>query len=235
MSKCAPCRARGHASAPAHSRGLTGAAPRARRPVRARAQTVFSSAKAKKGAKGAGDPANRILKPLKELVDHKSDKKRLLAPTDRVLIIGASSRPYSLEKAKDYNALMAFFKKVVFLPLPDYPSRYMLWQEGLKHAGITRPPADDVQTLARISEHYSSGSIMRVVRRSVTKRRVSRLDRKPFTMNEIIGPLAKEMPIYHADDKAMYDWYIKTLGLDAKKEEVDPKAKGKKDDKKKKK
>jgi len=190
--------------------------------------TVFKSGKGKKGAKAAGDPPNRILKPLKELVDHKSEKKRLLAHTDRVLIVGATAAPHNVDKSKDYNAMMTFFKKVVFLPLPDYPSRYVQWEEALKRAGIPRPPANDVQTLARISEHYTSGSIMRVVRRSITQRRVDRLDRKPFSMNELIAPLAKEMPIYHQEDKALYDWYIKSLGLDVKPAEVDPKAKGKK-------
>jgi SpoVK/Ycf46/Vps4 family AAA+-type ATPase len=192
-------------------------------------QSVFQSGKAKKGAKAAGDPANRILKPLKELVEHKSEKKRLLSPTDRVLILGASDKPYACEKSKDYNALVGFFKKILFLPLPDYPSRYMLWQEALKRQGLLRPPADDVQTLARISENYSSGSIMRVVRRSISQRRIERIDRKPFSMNELVGPLAKEIPVYGADDKAMYDWYVKTLGLDKKNEAEG--AAGKKDKK----
>lgn len=199
------------------------------------AQSIFNTAKPKKGAKKLPKPPGpkpdkpkRILKPLKTLVYHKSDKKRILAPTDRVLIIGSSDMPYVCEKAKDYNKLVGFFQKIFYLPLPDYPSRVMLWQEALKRQGVPRPPADDVQTLARISEHYSSGSIIRVVRKTLTQRRVERLERKPLTANELIGPLAKETPIYAADDKAMYDWYIKTLGLN-KKSEADPGAKGKKD------
>jgi SpoVK/Ycf46/Vps4 family AAA+-type ATPase len=176
---------------------------------------VFQSGKAKKGAKVPGDPPNRILKPLRELVEHKSDKKRLLNDTDRVLIIGASERPYAADKAKDYAAMVSFFKKVLYLPMPDYPSRYMLWQEALRRQGIPRPPADDVQTLARISENYTSGSIMRVVRRAITQRRVERIERKPFTLNELVGPLAKETPVSSSDDKAMYEWYLKTLNLNS--------------------
>jgi SpoVK/Ycf46/Vps4 family AAA+-type ATPase len=191
------------------------------------AQGVFISGKPKKGGK-PGDPPNRILKPLRELVEHKSDKKRLLDPTDRVLILGSSAAPYAVEKAKDAAGLLSFFTKVLYLPMPDYPSRYTLWQEALKRQGILRPPADDVQTLARISEHYASGSIMRVVRRSITQRRVDRIDRKPFSMNELIGPLSKEKPIYQEDDKAMVDWYLKTLGLDAKPEAAPKKAPPKK-------
>ena len=59
-----------------------------------------------------------------------------------------------------------------------------------------------VQTLSRISEFYSSGSIVNVVKRTLTTRRVERLPRKPFSINELIGPLAKEEPIYVNTDQA---------------------------------
>lgn len=201
--------------------------PRSLRRARAALpQSVFISGKPK--GKPAGDPPNRILKPLRELVAHTSDKKRLLEHTDRVLIVGSSERPYACEKAKDYDAMVEFFQKVFFLPLPDYPSRVMLWREALERQGIARPPLADVQTLARISRSYASGAILRTVRRTVTPRRLERLERKPFSLDELIGPLAKEAPVYGADDKALFEWYLKTLGIDKKTEaEPEPKAKKK--------
>ena len=58
---------------------------------------------------------------------------------------------------------------------------------------MPRPHPDEVQTLSRISQYYSSGAICNVVKRALTTRRVERLARKPFSTNELIGPLAKEV------------------------------------------
>ena len=110
-----------------------------------------------------------------------------------MLILGTSKQPFMCEKAKDYTAFKDFFCKVVFLPLPDYPSRQLLWTTALEKAGVERPNPDEVQTLARISECYSSGSICSVVKRTLTTRRVERLARKPFSIAELIGPLSKEV------------------------------------------
>ena len=40
---------------------------------------------------------------------------------------------------------------------------------------------------------------------------VERLARKPFSTNELIGPLAKEEPAYKADDDNMRGWYQSTV------------------------
>merc|ERR1712196_705267 len=97
-----------------------------------------------------------------------SGKKKgasLLELTDRVLIMGSSSQPYLCEKKKDYDAFVGFFPKVLYLPLPDYPSRQILWTRMLEKGGVDRPNPDEVQTLSRISEYYSSGSVCTVVNR----------------------------------------------------------------------
>ena len=45
-----------------------------------------------------------------------------------------------------------------------------------------------------------------IVQRTLTARRVERLARKPFSVNELIGPLAKEEPIYANVDQEIRDW-----------------------------
>ena len=70
---------------------------------------------------------------------------------------------------------------------------------------------DEIQTLSAITKYYSSGSIVNVVNRTLTQRRVERLARKPFSANELIGQLAKEEPVYHEDDKELRDWYLKNV------------------------
>lgn len=122
-----------------------------------------------------------------------------------------------VDKAKDFNAFKDFFAKILYLPLPDYHSRQMLWLGMLRKMGVDSPDPDELQTLSRISEYYSSGSIVNVVKRTLTARRVERLARKPFSINELIGPLAKEEPIYYNIDSELRDWYHKILGIGDKK------------------
>ena len=54
---------------------------------------------------------------------------------------------------------------------------------------------------------------MNVVNRTLTSRRVERLSKKPFNTSELMGPLAKEEPIYAEMDKEMRNWYLKTLDM----------------------
>jgi len=193
---------------------------------------VFKSGKVKGGG---GEPPNRIAKFLKPLLEGKGKAGALLEKEDRVLIIGTSNQPMVVDKPKDFGIFKDFFAKIVFLPRPDYHSRQMLWTSMLKKMGVERPDPDELQTLSRISEYYSSGSIVTVVKRTLTARRVERLARKPFSINELIGPLAKEEPIYHNVDQELRDWYHKTLNIAKPGTAADaPKGDKKKDGKKKK-
>ena len=96
-------------------------------------------------------------------------------------------------------------------PLPNYSSRTMLWCGLLEKFGVKQYNFDEIQTLARISAYYSSGSIASVVARTLTQRRIDRLGRKPFQVSELLGPLAKEEPISQATDQALRGWYHSTV------------------------
>lgn len=141
-----------------------------------------------------------------------------------MLIVGASDRPYAADKAKDLKAMTDFFKKIIFLPLPDYASRTALWAEGMRRAGVRQPPDDAVQALAQLSDSYSSGTIMRITRQQLTRRRLDRLDKKPLEAAEFIPTLAKETPVYRADDAAMYSWYAKVYNLNQREPAPPPEA-----------
>jgi len=187
--------------------------------------SVFKSGKVK-GA--TGEPPNRIMKHLTAVLTPKKGSG-LIEPEDRVLVVGTSTEPYATDKPKDKNAFRDFFAKIIFTPLPNYPSRQMLWLSMLEKKGVFRPNPDDIQTLSRISQYYSSGAICKVVERTLTQRRVDRLTRKPFAVSELIGPLAKDEPCPVETDRALRDWYQETVP--ACKKEGDDAAKGK-DDKK---
>jgi len=174
--------------------------------------SVFKSGKVK-GA--TGEPPNRISKHLTAVLNPKKGSG-LIDPEDRVVIIGTSSKPYETDKPKDALAFKEFFRKILFAPLPNYPSRQMLWTRMLEKAGVARPNPDEIQTLSRISQYYSAGAICSVVKRTLTARRIERLARKPFSTNELIGPLAKEEPMQVPVDKMLRDWYHSTVPACAK-------------------
>jgi len=178
--------------------------------------SVFKSGKVK-GA--TGEPPNRIAKHLVATLTPKKGSG-LIDPEDRVLVVGTSTEPYNTEKPKDKTTFRDFFAKIVFAPLPNYPSRTMLWVSQLEKAGVLRPNPDDIQTLSRISDLYSCGAICQVVKRTLTNRRVERLPRKPFAVSELIGPLAKDEPIARHVDKALRDWYQETVPACAKKDDA---------------
>jgi len=190
--------------------------------------TVFKSGKVK-GA--TGEPPNRISKHLTAVLNPKKGSG-LIEPEDRVILIGTTSQPHNVEKAKDLLTFRdQFFSKILYTPLPNYPSLQMLWTGMLEKAGVSRPNPDEIQTLSRVSKNYSSGAITSVVARTLTTRRIERLARKPFSVNELIGPLAKETPIAQEEDSALRTWYQGTVPA-CKKEDAAAPAGGGKDAKK---
>merc|ERR1711998_784025 len=54
------------------------------------------------------------------------------------------------------------------------------------------PDEFDLSTLARISYGFSAGAIHRCVKKTLTKRRVDRLDKRALTESEFINSLALE-------------------------------------------
>lgn len=168
------------------------------------AEAVWTSG-GKKSAKGGGEPANRIVKHLTACL-HPKKGLPLIEVADRVLIIGTSSRPHACEKAKAFRTFTDFFSKVIPLPLPNGLDRQALWLAVLRKAGIEWPNRDEVQSLARVSDHYSAGSICNAVRRTVTARRLDRLPKKPFSATELIGPLSKEQPVLSSEVEQLRQW-----------------------------
>jgi IQ and AAA domain-containing protein len=112
---------------------------------------------------------------------------------DRVIFIGCTRNP---EKA-DKKELKSFFDKFLHLPYPDYPSRLLLWRSFIDMTLDLNdaPPLDagfDLSTLARISDGFSSGALERCVKKTLTKKRIDRLDARPLSGAEFLNSLALE-------------------------------------------
>jgi len=154
--------------------------------------------KAIKEETGATEAYNRIKKELLK-------NMKTLQPGDRVIVIGGASTPFECAK-KDEKALIGFFNKHIYCPLPDYASYRTLWPElCLRHEGKMEYEFD-LSTLAHVSEGYTSGQINTVCRQMFTKRRIERLPKKPVTVREVLGHLAKMEPVSKEEDKKLRDW-----------------------------
>ena len=108
----------------------------------------------------------------------------------------------------DAKELKAFFDKMLYMPFPDYPSRLMLWRaqihkqlqqgattdksksngsSGQPHQHRELPDDFDLSTLAHISEGFSAGAICATVKKTLTLRRVERLDKRAHSESEFLN------------------------------------------------
>lgn len=146
-----------------------------------------------------------------------------LTPEDRVVVIGCTKQPEN----GDLKDLKSFFDKMLFFPYPDYASRVMLWKRLIQTtmearaetlgitSGLQNSPDDfDIGTLAHISEGYSSGSIAKAIDETLTKRRVERMDKRPLSEDEFLGPLSRNPRTYRDDHEKFSKFTSAVTGLE---------------------
>jgi len=150
-------------------------------------EQVFQVTKAK-GKKADPNAPSRIQKDLSAAI--KQVKRGPDATEqDRILFIGATSRPFA--DGVNMKELNAAFDEKVWVSYPEYGSRVLLWQKFMQqHNVFVDPTKLNVSTLARVSEGYSAGSIKQTVDHVLTTRRVQQLKSRPLKVQEFIGPLA---------------------------------------------
>jgi len=114
---------------------------------------------------------------------------------DRVIFIGCTRDPHKANK-KD---LWDFFDKHLHLPFPDYATRKLLWStfvaKLLKESDVKDVPAGleaSFGTLARITDGFSAGSIGKVVKKTLTPKRVTCIRSRPVDGGEFLNSLALE-------------------------------------------
>ncbi|KAL7884540.1 hypothetical protein AOLI_G00073100 [Acnodon oligacanthus] len=181
----------------------------------------------------------KVPKEEKEL-DPKRLKKDLpkilksIKGEDRVLIVGTTNNPLSA----DLKSLCKLYTKVILIPRPDYASRYIMWKQLIQRNGGVVTSALDLSSLAKISDGYTQGQMVRVVRGILTERRIQQLDKRPLVSAEFVAHLARTDPVFQDEEEALKAWYAKTpLGRKrvkaaSGKDEEEAPAKGGKDTKK---
>uniref|UniRef100_A0A3B3C2F2 IQ motif containing with AAA domain 1 like n=1 Tax=Oryzias melastigma TaxID=30732 RepID=A0A3B3C2F2_ORYME len=152
----------------------------------------------------------KVPKEEKEL-DPKRLKKdlpkslKLIKGEDRVLIIGTTEDPISAE----IKSMCKMYNKILLIPRPDYGSRYM-WKELINQKGGEITKALDLSALAKISDGYTPGHMIKAIQSVVTERRVRQQGRRPLTAAEFVAPLARIDPVFQEQEEALKNWYAKT-------------------------
>ncbi|ESS29655.1 ATPase, AAA family protein [Toxoplasma gondii VEG] len=114
-----------------------------------------------------------------------------LSNSDRLLIIGCTSRPFA--DRLDQKGMSDFFDHKLWLNFPNYETRKMIWENLLqkKHARIETLALANLSTLAEISEGYSSGALEAAVDHVFVDQRIARLVDEPVHPTELIGVLSR--------------------------------------------
>lgn len=76
----------------------------------------------------------------------------------QVLLLGISCCPWEC----DQKSLTSTYGKIIVIPRPDYASLYHIWNDLLfQYSGLSRK--FDVSSLAKLSDGYTIGTIIKVL------------------------------------------------------------------------
>ncbi|XFF98091.1 hypothetical protein AB1E19_001716 [Capra hircus] len=149
--------------------------------------------------------AERKMEP-KRLKKQLPKMLKLLKPDDRILIVGTTKRPFDAELQPFCKA----YQKIILVPRPDYASRYVLWKEIIQRHGGVITDTLSVSCLAKITDGFTQGHIVQVVKEVLTERRLRQQSHKPLTALEFVTSLTSMNPVYQEEEDSFKDWYAKT-------------------------
>ncbi|XP_029789417.1 dynein regulatory complex protein 11 isoform X2 [Suricata suricatta] len=149
--------------------------------------------------------AERMIEP-KRLKKQLPKILRLLKPSDRILIVGTTRRPFDAE----LQSFCKVYQKIILVPRPDYASRFVLWKQIIQRNGGVITNALNVSCLAKVSDGFTQGHIVQVVKGVLTDRRIHRQSYKPLMAVEFITALASMNPVYQEEEESFKNWYSKT-------------------------
>ncbi|KAL6081708.1 hypothetical protein STEG23_005615 [Scotinomys teguina] len=124
---------------------------------------------------------------------------RQLSPGDRVMLIGTTDRPQLAE----LKGLCRFYERILFIPRPNYASRYVLWKRMIENRGTQLTQSLDISALARVSDGYTSGHILQAIQSALTERRLLQLSKRPLVASEFVGHLARLDPVYREEEESL--------------------------------
>jgi len=140
--------------------------------------------KKKKGQKKA--KKNDMSNPNRIKVAMTKWRAKWITEDTRITVIGCTSEPHEGNK-KDFRK---FFDKAIYFPFPDYTTRRLMWKTFISTLGGKLKNDFPLSTLAHISAGYSAGSIKKTCENVLTEFRKSKMEQRPLSLPEFIGPLS---------------------------------------------
>ncbi|XP_072496773.1 dynein regulatory complex protein 11 isoform X2 [Notamacropus eugenii] len=131
---------------------------------------------------------------------------KLMKPEDRILIVGTTKRPFDA----DLKPLCKVYQKIIMIPRPDYASRFVLWKEVIQQAGGKITKSLNISCLSKVTDGFTQGQIVQVVKSILTDRRIRQQKQKALTAMEFITSLARMDPVYKEEEESFKTWYSKT-------------------------
>ncbi|KAM7104212.1 dynein regulatory complex protein 11 isoform 1-T1 [Molossus nigricans] len=149
--------------------------------------------------------AERTMEP-KRLKKQLPKLLKLLKPSDRILIVGTTRRPFDA----DLQPFCRVYQKIILVPRPDYASRYVLWRHIIQRQGGIITSTLNISCLAKVADGFTQGHIVQAVKGVLTERRVRQQSQKPLVALEFIAALSRMDPVYQEEEDSFKNWYAKT-------------------------
>lgn len=142
----------------------------------------------------------------KRLKKHLPKLLKLLKPDDRILIVGTTDRPFDAE----LQSFCRVYQKIILVPRPDYASRYVLWKQIILRNGGVLTNALNISCLSKVTDGFTQGQIVKVIKEVLTDRRIRQQLHKPLTAVEFITMMTTMNPVYKEEEESFKNWYAKT-------------------------
>uniref|UniRef100_A0A669QCE7 IQ motif containing with AAA domain 1 n=1 Tax=Phasianus colchicus TaxID=9054 RepID=A0A669QCE7_PHACC len=124
---------------------------------------------------------------------------KALKAEDRVLLVGTTSRPFDA-KIKPFCKV---YQKIILIPRPDYASRFVLWKHAITQHGGEITKLLSISCLAKLSDGFTQGCIVRAVKAVLSELRLLQMARKPLCTAEFLTPLASQDPVYIEEEETL--------------------------------
>ncbi|NXG26058.1 DRC11 protein, partial [Grallaria varia] len=127
---------------------------------------------------------------------------KALKATDRVLLVGTSTRPFEA----NMGPFCKVYQKIILIPRPDYLSRFgkylnqELWKHFIVQNGGAFSNLENLSCLAQVSDGFTQGHILEVVQTVLSELRLLQMPRKPLRTVEFVTPLARYIPVYKEEE-----------------------------------
>jgi SpoVK/Ycf46/Vps4 family AAA+-type ATPase len=139
-----------------------------------------------------------LAKSIKLIKDH----------AERVILIATTNKPWD----GDAKAMLPLFDKTLYVPKPDYSSRFTMWKEFITRKAPEYVSSINISLLTRMSEGVSTGTIEMICNRVLTTRRIRHVRTRPLNTLEFIE-LLLELPPSNPEEPKMFKVVVFDVGI----------------------